>query len=227
MLFDQFDRIRIVSLPERIDRRKLMALELQKAGLSGDPRVKFFDALRMSGAGLFRSAGSHGCYHSHLQLMYEASDEGHSILILEDDCKFLPGISEYALPKLWDVFYGGYYPKNPDDLHGTEIVGSHFMGFSAQAAKKASVYLENLLDPKFPPDPEAANESDFNPAIRPPIDGAYVWFRRAHPELTTVFELLSVQRPSRSDIAPPKFYDRLPILRTAARLARQFKPIRQ
>ena len=223
MLFKQFDRIRIISLPERTDRRKLMTLDLQKAGLAGDPRVKFFDAIRMPDAGLFGSAGAHGCYRSHLQLLKAAADEEQSILILEDDCTFLPSIYEYALPGSWDVFYGGYYPKDPDDLHNTEIIGSHFMGFSSVAATKARIFLDHLLDPRFPPDPAAANDPGFDPAIRPPIDGAYVWFRRAHPELTTVFELLSVQRPSRSDIGPQRFFDRLPILRTAAALARRFK----
>lgn len=83
------------------------------------------------------------------------------------------------------------------------------MGFSAKAAKMAADYLEGLLDPSFPADATAMTEPMFNPNIRPPVDGAYIWFRRAHPELKTVFKQLAVQRSSRSDITPRHVFDRI------------------
>ncbi len=41
-----FDRIYIVNLPERTDRRREMEDQLVKVGLGGHPRVMFFPAIR-------------------------------------------------------------------------------------------------------------------------------------------------------------------------------------
>lgn len=223
MIFDHFDRIRIVSLPERSDRRKAMRAELRTVGLAGDPRVVFFDAFRMDHPGPFRRIGSHGNFRSHVTILGEAASAGESVLILEDDCDFLPLAQTYEPPADWDIFYGGYYASNPDDLHSSNIIGSHFIGFSAAAAKKAHAYLTALLDPATPADPTAAAEAGFDPAVRPPIDGAYVWFRRAHPELRTEFAPLGKQRPSRSDVAPLRLFDRTPMLRQVTAVVRNLK----
>lgn len=40
-IFDHFETIRIVNLPQRRDRRRAMARELARVGLAGDPRVAF------------------------------------------------------------------------------------------------------------------------------------------------------------------------------------------
>lgn len=219
-LFDAIDRIWIVSLRARQDRRRAILKELQPFEL-GD-KLRIFDAYEMSERGPFRSKGSHGCYLSHLEILSEAAEAGESVFILQDDCAFLPAIHEYQLPAC-DVFYGGFEASNPGDLENSDIIGAHFMGFNATAAEQASVYLRKLLDPAFPPDRRAAAEPTFDPAIRPPIDGALVWFRRAHPELRTVFAKLSYQRSSRSDITPASLVDRIPILRDGAELARRLR----
>jgi glycosyl transferase family 25 len=56
----------------------------------------------------------------------------------------------------------------------------------------------------------------------PPIDGAYVHFRKAHPEVRAAFALpqVAVQRQSPSDIALGR-YDRIPFVATLARIARK------
>jgi glycosyl transferase, family 25 len=220
VIFDFYAKTRIVSLPERRDRRREMLDELSKIGVADHPRISFFDAYRVSDAGLFRSAGSHGCYLSHLRILRDAAKADESVLILQDDCDFLPAILSYELPDDCDILYGGYEASDPQDLAGSDIVGAHFMGFSRRAATVAVEYLERLLDPDFPPDPKAAVEPGFNPTIRPPIDGACVWFRRAYPELKTRFELLGCQRRSRSDITPRRFFDRTAGLKQVADLAR-------
>jgi glycosyl transferase family 25 len=223
MIFDRYDTVRIVSLPSRKDRRRAMVRELRAIGQADNPRVSFFDAVQRPDRGVFRSAGSHGCFHSHLAILEEAAAAGQSVLILQDDCEFLPSIRNDVLPPDCDIFYGGYLASNPDDPHASDIIGAHCMGFSARAAGEASTYLKKLLDPAFPPDPQAAAQPGFNPAMRPPIDGACVWFRRAHPHLTTVFHLVANQRPSRSDISTPRFFDRLWGLRSLADMARSIK----
>lgn len=209
LLFNRYELIQIINLPARTDRRREMERELARFDLLHDPRVTFFDALTFSTPEPFSRVGSKGAFHSHLQVLKEASEAGKSVLVLQDDCDFLPEVSTFSPQADTDIFYGGFEASNPDDLHKSCIIGAHCMGFSAKAARKAASYLTEYLTPSFPPDPEAAADPNFNPWIRPPIDGALVWFRRKHPELHTEFKLLSVQRSSRSDIGQNRFRDRV------------------
>jgi hypothetical protein len=57
MIFDQFDRIRVVNLRHRRDRRNQMNRQLAKVGLLGDPRVSYQKAYQFSDALNFRTAG--------------------------------------------------------------------------------------------------------------------------------------------------------------------------
>ena len=216
-LFAAFDRIRVVNLPERTDRRAEMRRELRRVGLSDDPRVEFFPAVTCTDSGPFRRIGSHGAFRSHLALLEQASEADETILILQDDCDFLlPALADYRLPDHWDIFYGGYVASDPRNLPESDIIGAHFMGFSARAARTAAGYLQRYLQPGFPADAKAAAQPGYDPSIRPPIDGAFVWMRRAYPELVTAFAMLSVQRPSRTDIGDQRIYDRVPGVRTVA-----------
>lgn len=209
MIFDHFDMIRIINLPERKDRRRGMMAELRRVGLADDPRVQFFAAIRPKEALNHLSIGMHGVFLSHHAILKEAAAKDMSVLILEDDCDFSPDIAGYQPPKGWDVFYGGYDAAQPDRLHESDIIGAHMMGFTADAAKQVADYFAGLK-------PEGAF---------PPIDGAYVWFRRAHPEAATVFAEPPIgnQRGSRSDIADVAIYDRLPVIRGAVEMARRFR----
>lgn len=199
-----------------------MLAQFERVGLAGDPRIEFFDALSFSDSGPFRRRGSHGNFKSRIPLLRDAGNAGQSILIFEDDCDFLiPEIFNYKLPDGWDIVYGGYTASNPRDLLNSDIVGSHFMGFSPRAAAAAADYLTAYLDPQFPPDPRAATESGFDPRIKPPIDGAFVWFRRSRPDLVTVFAKLGYQRSSRTDVGERKWFDQLPVVRQLVGVARQ------
>jgi glycosyl transferase, family 25 len=209
VLFDRFDIIRIINLAYRTDRRAEMTAELRRVGLEGDPRVAFFEACTFPDAGRFSSKGARGVYHSHLAILQEAARSGQSVLILEDDTDFREGTQDYDLPEPWSIFYGGYYATTSDNLHESDIVGGHMMGFHADIVGHVAEYLANIR----------------NDDIHPPIDGAYVWYRRAHPEVPTHFARppLGNQRPSRTDIADLRFFDRLPILRQAASLTRKVR----
>lgn len=208
MIFDYFDRIRIINLPSRADRRAEMMGELRRVGLEGDPRVSFFDACSFEDAGTFYSRGARGCYHSHLAILEEAAAAGESVLILEDDCDFTPGIRGYELPERWSIFYGGYEAAS-EDLQASDIVGSHFMGFTAEAAKRLTPYLNEIL---------ASGD-------HPSIDGAYIWYRRAHPDVPTAFAAPPIgrQRPSRSDVGQLGFFDRIPGIGRLLGVARKVK----
>ncbi|MBS0478986.1 MAG: hypothetical protein JSR79_06780 [Proteobacteria bacterium] len=209
MIFDHFDMIRIINLPERTDRRRRMERELHSVGLAGDPRIAFFPAIRPKEALNHSSIGMHGVFLSHRTILQEAAAKNSSVLILEDDCDFAPHIADYRAPEGWDIFYGGYYAAQPENLQQSDIIGAHMMGFTAAAAKQVADYF-TTLNP----------EGQF-----PPIDGAYVWFRRAHPEIKAAFAEPPIgnQRASRTDIGNLAIYDRMPVVKQAVELARQFR----
>lgn len=205
-VFKHFDRIRIINLASRKDRRREMERELDRVGLKNDLRVSYFAAIRPSDAGTFTSIGARGVYESQKQILREAVQANQSVLILEDDCEFIKGAQDCEMPAGWDIFYGAHYAANPEDLQNSDIIGAHMMGFSRNGAKVVSEYLEQL---KYD-------------GIHPPIDAAYIWFRRAYPAVATHFAVPSLanQRSSRSDIADLKWYDRMPVIRSGASLLR-------
>ena len=205
--FSHFDDIRVINLPRRTDRRAQVTAELARMGLSGSPKVAFFDAIEPVEAGTFTSKGARGVYLSQLAILETAADCGRSVLILEDDVDFRRTVWDFTMPSAWDIVYGGYYAADFSDLPNSDIIGAHCMGFSARAVWRLAPYLRELL----------------TLTDHPPIDGAYVWFRRAGTELITVFAepALAEQRSSRTDIAAQRWFDRTPGLREAVGLARR------
>ena len=208
-LFAAFETIRIINLAHRTDRRSQTNAELRRLRMADDPRVAFFKAVAPDDAGTFTSRGAHGVYLSHLALLEQAAERDEAILIFEDDIDFESAIWSYSLPQEWDIFYGAYYAKDPDDLPNSDIIGAHFMGFTAASARRLVPYLKAIL---------ASGH-------HPPIDGAYVWFRREHPDVRTVFAPMPLggQRSSRTDIAELRWFDRWPGFRSGVALARRVK----
>lgn len=207
--FEPFQLIRIINLPARHDRRREMMGELHRIGLADDPRVRFADGVLVEDKAPFRAPGEKGVFLAHLNILREAAGEGQSVLILEDDVDFAPGVKNWPDMPEADINYGGYIAANPADLPNSDIIGAHCMGFSARAVQALVPFLEQLLHHESPP----------------PIDGAYVWFRRQNPEFTTCFAepVIAVQRPSRSDITPLNPLDRIKILRGPLAAARAIK----
>jgi glycosyl transferase, family 25 len=222
-LFSSFDQIYVVNLAERTDRLAEMAKELERIGTSfDDPRVRRFEAIRPADPGGFRSIGARGCFLSQLEVLRIALRAGHRrILLFEDDLDFVPGIAR-LLPPLLDaldthgfgIFYGGYYYSDGEG-HGRSgmplvkadpnrpIRLAHFVGFDRSALERLVPYLELMIT--RPAGSVAGGPMD--------VDGAYGWFRAAHPELNTWLAepQLGVQRPSRTDISAPGLLDRLPV----------------
>lgn len=209
MIFDQFDSIRIINLPYRTDRRTEMEGELARLDLLDDPRVAFFKAFQFDDAGPFSSPGARGVFQSHLAILEEAASNGHRVLILEDDCDFIPAASSYAPQQPWSIFYGGYEASDPTNLLTSDIIGAHMMGFAPETAAHLADYLNTLV----------------YDGIHPPIDGAYIWYRRAFPDVATLFAepALGNQRPSRTDIAELRFFDKIPLIRELIGMARRMK----
>ena len=86
-----FDRVRIINLRRRGDRRAETLRELVALGESVDGhRLGFFDAVDPDDAGGFPSPGVHGCYLSHLAVLEAAADDNvHLLLVMEDDVAFV------------------------------------------------------------------------------------------------------------------------------------------
>ena len=223
MIFDQYNRVRIINLPFRVDRRREMDRELLNVGLLGNPKVAYFQALQFPDAGVFHCIGANGAFHSHLEVLQEALAVGESVVVLEDDCRFLNGIRYARCNPDTDILYGGYArASGAAELHDADIEGAHFMGFSVEALKQLVPFLQSLLDLRTPIDPKKVR-SNYNPSVRPPIDGAYVWFRRCYPEYKTQFLHLAHYRISATNIGEQRWFDQLPILRGMANKARRLK----
>ena len=112
-----FDRVYIINLASREDRRREMRAQLESIGI-GIPYsdVEFFEATRPDSPGEFPSIGARGCFYSHLGVLRDAQENKYSsILILEDDLNFskdclnrcvdiFHDLQEHS----WGFFYGGY-----------------------------------------------------------------------------------------------------------------------
>lgn len=222
-IFRSFDRLYVVNLPDRADRRREMAAELARLGTGfDDPRVRLFAAIRPDEGGPFRSAGARGAFLSQLGVLREAREQGHGrILMLEDDCDFVRTIGR-RLPPLLDrldaegfaIFHGGHFlpddPGPPDPAAGPLLRAdpaltirlAHCVGFGPAAIDGLPAYLGAMLA-------RPAGSPEGGPMD---VDGAYNWFRRARPDLATWLAVPPVahQRPSRTDISATGALDRLP-----------------
>ncbi|MEW6039011.1 MAG: glycosyltransferase family 25 protein [Pseudomonadota bacterium] len=231
-LMDCFDRCYIINLPERKDRRREMEKALERAGISPEPgRVEFFPAIRPESAGPFPSVGAHGCFLSHLSILREARALGlRNVLILEDDLTIdahFPAVEEKLLGKLsetpWDFAFFGHVLELPeaglDNAHlapyAGPIVTAHFYAVNGPVIERLLAFLDALL--QRPP-----GHPDGGPMH---VDGAYSTFRQQNPDVVTLVAVPSLgwQRSSRSDIYPNRWYDRWPVVRNLAALARRGK----
>ncbi|MES2182545.1 MAG: glycosyltransferase family 25 protein [Pseudomonadota bacterium] len=117
MLASYFDKIYIINLPSRLDRRNEMEAQLNKIGIKmSDKKVFLFPAIRPLETGEFESVGARGCFLSHLEVLKDAEVNGYErILVLEDDLNFstqfssrIENVLEMLKNSKWSFFYGGY-----------------------------------------------------------------------------------------------------------------------
>lgn len=234
-LLDCFGRIVVINLPERADRRRGLDAELRKLGLSLDhPDVHIFAAIRPAGPEGFPSTGAHGAFRSHLGVMERMLEKGWDrALVLEDDMAFapgaaarLPGLAAALAGRDWGLVYGhpGDQPARtpapdaaglvtlPPDLG---LIQLHFLGLGRSAAEIAVPMLRAMLT-------RPAGSPEGGPMH---VDGALNWVRAANPALPAlaISPAIATQRPSRSDIADPRWFDRLPLLRDLAVAARRLR----
>jgi len=226
---DKFDRIEIINLPNRADRRRQVAIELSALDIHIDGvRTSFFPAVRPQEKGEFDTIGTHGCFLSHLAVLQKAKlDNVSSLLILEDDVAFsaservqLHKVITALYQRPWDFFYGG----SPIEAVGTPLTRldpntpallAHFVAFSRDAIHTAVPYLQAILErPAGSPEGGAMH-----------VDGAYSWLRRANPHLISfaATPIIAHQRSSATDIHIRRGLDRVPFLRGLLGPVRSFK----
>jgi glycosyl transferase family 25 len=235
--FARFERIFIINLASRADRRQEMSEQLSRVGLSADSeQIRFFNAVRPTEAEGFPTIGTRGAFMSHLGVLRQAVAEGlERILILEDDVNFSQDFVPRATALMqslegtkFDMFYGGYELHDampPMSENGWvrlpaahRIQNAHFIGFEGRAIAAVERYLSAILE-RAPGDPEGGPMH---------VDGAYSWFRRAHPLFETVLAVpeLGHQRASRTDIHELAWYDKMPGVREIVATVRRARNAR-
>lgn len=233
-VFSIFERVYVINLKERTDRRIEIEEQFQKVGMTlALPKVKVFEAARPTEAAGFENAGAHGCFMSHLGILKEARAQRYkSILVLEDDVNFAQDfvarmeVIESILSKQdWSIFYGGYQ-RAPEAEHsatedvfkidpGEELLTSHFVAFNGRCMGELVDHLEAMRH-------RPAGSSEGGPMH---VDGAYNWFRRQHPEHATLLASvqLGYQRSSRTNVHALRWFDKLPLVSYSVDVLRKTK----
>ncbi len=220
-LFKNVDRVYVINLPWRTDRRAEMAAQLRRFGLDfEDDRVVLVEAIAPADAGPFPSPAIRGCFESHLAVLRsitESSDR--AALVLEDDADFMrhavarfPGIAAALETRDWGMVFG--WPPKPHPMRDKPgdltlfalppeqpLPMTHCYAITKETAALALPYLSRMLTRSF-------GDPDGGPME---VDGAYGWFRAAHPEIAVLCPEvpIAMQRPSRSDIHAGAWFDRL------------------
>ncbi|GAA0281175.1 hypothetical protein LNAOJCKE_1306 [Methylorubrum aminovorans] len=226
-MLERFERVVVVNLPSRADRRRETERELARIGHLR--AATFFPAIRPAEAGGFDSVGEHGAYLSHLAV-WRAALGVRSLLVIEDDVAFAADFAARAglvteLPEAWDVFYAGHMqlPELRRDWTETglvriaplvEFIGLHCYAVSGRALPRLVAAAEAfLMRPHGHPQ-----------GGRMPIDGALNIARRQCGFATyAAMPPLAEQRASRTDIGTLKWFDRMDALAAPVSAARGLK----
>lgn len=230
---DYFDKIYIINLESRADRRTEIEVELKKINLSiTHPKIKLFKAIKPVATGEFPSIGARGCFLSHLGVLKDAKyNKYQRILIFEDDLDLNISFhkeSDLVLNDLvttdWDIFYGDYRIKdfslkltgNSKKIDFDLSVGTaDFIGFNGSVIDKLIDYFEVMMNRK-------GGDILGGPMH---VDGAYTWFRKDNPNTCTIVATpkLGYQRSSASDIADFSWRKIIPFKKTIITFYKRLK----
>ncbi|MDF1727337.1 MAG: glycosyltransferase family 25 protein [Sulfitobacter sp.] len=218
-LLQSFDRIYIINLACRPDRKSRIAHQFALIGIDfADPKVTLFEAIRPPDRGEWPTIGARGCFLSHLAVLKHAAAQAHgAILILEDDAdwsdSFLKGghtILDGLENHPWQFLHGGMQVghKCPELRRlppEQEVIFAHFVGLRGPIISELATYLEKMAD-RMDGDPRGGPMH---------VDGAYNWYRREHPDTASFMATpcIALQRPSRTDIHDLSWSDRAPLIR--------------
>jgi hypothetical protein len=161
-LKQHFDRIAIISLPDREDRRRQLLTNLTTSGLASPEELTWIEAVDGKKEKLpswwKAGRGAWGCRASQLAALTSAQKDGvECLLILEDDAVFHPRAAEWLqqvmplLPKDWEMFFlGGQHMRPPETtkdprlLKGTCITRTHAYAVHSRAFASLIAAISNL-----------------------------------------------------------------------------------
>ncbi len=227
---EYFDRIYVVNLPERTDRRRRVMAQIQQAGLGAFPgKVELFPAVKVGDADGFMNAGLRGCFLSHYTIIQRAKAAGlKRVLVVEDDL-VIPsafreseaGVVEALETQDWGFAYLGHvlpatrqqFPAVMEEHRGP-VLQTHFYGVNGPVFDRLLEYMHGVLTwPRH--DPRGSRISP---------DGAFSMFRDLNPDVRTLVAQpnLGEQGSSASDIMP-RWFDRIGWLRPIIASARNLK----
>jgi hypothetical protein len=218
--WEQFDRIYLISLADRPERRKYAVKQLDRFFGNNLPQFEVFNAIRPTEAAGFPSVGARGCFLSHLEVLKQSLIAGYQrILVLEDDIRFDLSMQDTEVPTAWDWLYLGHRieattPARFERWSGA-VETSHCYAIGAGVLKQLVPYLEAIL--LRPPGDPAGGPMH--------VDGAFSRFRGLMPQFATWIAMPSIcsQASFTSDIATKQWFDRTPVLRSLAASARVLK----
>jgi hypothetical protein len=222
-LFDYFDRISIIHLPERTDRLASLTKELSNVGLDiSSCKVSIPSTPRPQSANGFPSRGVYGNFLSHIGIIEQAyTDNLETVLVLEDDAIFSRSfksrqrtLAVHLRDNTWDIAFLGHsiergLPKTATGLarfSGT-LLWSHCYGVHRRIMPRLIEYFHQTME----------RETGHPDGGKMYIDGAHNEFRRLNPDKVCLVSApcLSVQRGSPSGLNDPKWYDGKAALRRA------------
>jgi len=228
-LYEYFDPIAIIHLPDRRDRFQSLSAELRDVGIDiRQPKVQIPHAPVPSDWDGWPSRGVYGNFLSHLGILRQALRDGlQTIWVLEDDAIFSrrmrreqQTLVETLKGREWDLcFFGhslthelaeqpiGFVAPNAD------FIWAHCYAVHARVLPRLVAYLEQaVVLPEHHPE-----------GSRLYIDGAFTLFRRFNPDVVALVynPALSIQKGCTSSLNDPKWYDTVAVTRPLVSLARR------
>lgn len=226
-MLNLFEQAYVINLLERTDRRRETKAQFERVGGMG--HAEFHAAVRPADRNGFGSVGEHGCYLSHLAVWRRACG-ARSVLVMEDDVQFVRNYPERVklvdqLPDDWEVFYLGHM-QLPElariwTVEGIVEIGSdvEFIGMHCYAVRGSALPSLIAAAELF-----LSREHGHPDGGKMPVDGALNIARRQLGLKTyALIPPLAYQRASKTDIAPLKWFDRVPAFAGAVAFLRRLK----
>jgi glycosyl transferase, family 25 len=230
-ILDYFDRLAIINLPDRDDRRRALTKELSRIGIDFDsPKVTIPNPPMPKTPNGFASRGVYGSYLSHVEIIEKAYRDGlDTVWVLEDDAifsrKFRSEQQRLIARRLrdheWDLCFIGHtvHKELPDSPTGLlrfsgPFIWAHSYAVHRRIMPRLIEYLR-LNEHREAGHPEGGKMY---------IDAAFFFFRQQNPDAICIVSspCLSVQKGSPSSLNPSR-YDRYSGSRFLVNLARAMR----